>query len=62
MPSSVDARRAAQDRAHELCRSDAKLRALSDLLAYLAPHEAAEVAGELARELASDPAGAALLQ
>jgi hypothetical protein len=62
MPSSVEARRAAQVRAKEYRRSDAKLRALSDLLAYLSPHEAAEVAGEIARELLQDPAGAALLQ
>ena len=47
MTPSVDYR----DRANEFVRSDAKLRALSDLLAYLDPQEAAAVAGEIARDL-----------
>jgi hypothetical protein len=42
---------AAQDRAHAFARSDAKLRAMSDLLAYLDPQEAAIVASEIARDL-----------
>jgi hypothetical protein len=48
---------AAELRAGELCRSDAKLRALSDLLAYLDPAEAAIVASEIACDLLRDFAG-----
>jgi hypothetical protein len=43
-----------RDRADEFVRSDAKLRALSDLLAYLDPQEAAVVAAEIARDLVRD--------
>jgi hypothetical protein len=49
MPSPDD--RTMQDRAHAFARSDAKLRAMSDLLAYLPPDEAAAVASEIARDL-----------
>jgi hypothetical protein len=49
MPSADE--RALQDRAHAFARSDAKLRAISDLLAYLPPAEAAIVAGEIHCEL-----------
>jgi hypothetical protein len=41
----------AQERADEFRRSDAKLRAMSDLLAYLDPAEAAVVASEISRDL-----------
>jgi hypothetical protein len=41
----------AQARADEFRRSDAKLRAMSDLLAYLDPTEAAAVASEISRDL-----------
>jgi hypothetical protein len=44
----------AQRRADELLRSDAKLRAMSDLLAYLPPAEAAAVASEISRDLLRD--------
>jgi hypothetical protein len=43
-----------RDRANEFVRSDAKLRALSDLLAYLDPQEAAAVASEISRDLLRD--------
>jgi hypothetical protein len=48
----------AQDRADQFRRSDAKLRALADLLAYLTPAEAAVVASEIARDLACNFVGA----
>jgi hypothetical protein len=60
MPS-VDAR-LAQARADEFRRSDAKLRALADLLSYLEPREAAAVASEIAHDLLHDLAGAVTLQ
>jgi hypothetical protein len=43
-----------RSRANEFVRSDAKLRAMSDLLAYLDPAEAAVVAAEIARDLVRD--------
>jgi hypothetical protein len=49
MPS-LDAQ-ALQDRARAFVRADAKLRALSDLLAYLDPAEAAVVASEISCDL-----------
>jgi hypothetical protein len=52
MPS-VDAH-FAQARADEFRRSDAKLRALADLLSYLEPREAAAVASEISCDLLRD--------
>ena len=52
MPSA-DAR-FAQARADEFRRSDAKLRALADLLSYLEPREAAAVASEISCDLLRD--------